>query len=124
MRSSMTPTIVTRGGRLVLITGSPGGATIINTVTGIVLNVTAFGMTGREAVDAPRMHHQWLPDRTSIEALSEADAAKLKAMGHEIRVGGRQGSAHSIWIDPKTGTPYGVDDNKRTADSKASVPSK
>ena len=124
MRSSMTPTIVTRDGRLVLITGSPGGTTIINTVTGIVLNVTAFGMTGRDAVDAPRMHHQWLPDRTSIEALDEAEAAKLTAMGHEIRVGGRQGSAHSIWIDPKTGTPYGVSDSKRTADSKASAPIK
>lgn len=124
MRSSMTPTIVTRGGRVVLITGSPGGTTIINTVMGIVLNVTAFGMTGREAVDAPRMHHQWLPDRTTIETLDEAEAAKLKAMGHEVRVGGRQGSAHSIWIDPKTGTPYGVDDNKRSPDSKASAPGK
>ncbi|MDQ3068599.1 MAG: gamma-glutamyltransferase [Acidobacteriota bacterium] len=121
MRSSMTPSIVTRGGRLVLITGTPGGSTIINSVMGIVLNVTAFGMTGREAVDAPRMHHQWLPDRTNFESLGEAEAAALKAMGHEIRVGGRQGAAESIWIDPKTGTPYGVAD-KRTSDSKASKP--
>ena len=123
MLSSMTPAIVARGGKLVLITGTPGGRRIINTVTGIVLNVTAFGMTGREAVDAPRMHHQWLPDMIGIEA-NGADAgtlAKLKALGHDVRVGGQQGDAHSIWIDAKTGLAYGVNDT-RTDDSKASVP--
>ena len=125
MLSSMTPTIVTRNGRVALVTGTPGGRTIINTVMGIVLNVTAFEMTGREAVDAPRMHHQWLPDRVSLEsgALSVQALATLKAMGHEVRQGGRQGDAHSIWIDPKTGTAYGVNDT-RSADSKASVPGK
>ena len=119
----MTPTIVTRDGKLALITGTPGGRTIINTVMGIVLNVTAFGMNGREAVDAPRMHHQWLPDRVSLEggALTVAELAALEAMGHEARQGGRQGDAHSIWIDPKTGIAYGVND-RRSADSKASVP--
>ncbi|MDQ3171022.1 MAG: gamma-glutamyltransferase, partial [Acidobacteriota bacterium] len=123
MLSSMTPAIVARDGRLVLVTGTPGGRTIINTVTGIVLNVTAFGMTGREAVDAPRMHHQWLPNMIGIEA-NGADAetlAKLKALGHDVRVGGRQGDAHSIWIDAKTGLAYGIND-RRTDDSKASVP--
>jgi len=122
MLSSMTPTIVTRDGRLALITGTPGGRTIINTVMNVVLNVTAFGMTGREAVDAKRLHHQWLPDRVSLEAgaLSDEALARLKAMGHEVRQGGTQGDAHSIWIDPKTGTAYGVND-KRTAASKASA---
>jgi gamma-glutamyltranspeptidase / glutathione hydrolase len=121
MLSSMTPTIVAKDGKLALITGTPGGRTIINTVMGIVLNVTAFGMTGREAVDAPRMHHQWLPDRASIESLDDATAATLRAMGHELRVGGRQGSAHSIWIDPKTGAAYGIED-RRSPDAKAAAP--
>ena len=123
MLSSMTPTIVTRNGRVVLVTGTPGGRTIINSVMGIVLNVTAFGMTGREAVDARRMHHQWLPDRVTLESnhLNEQELAALKALGHDARQNGTQGDAHSIWIDPKTGTAYGIND-KRSADSKASFP--
>jgi gamma-glutamyltranspeptidase / glutathione hydrolase len=125
MLSSMTPAIVTRDGKLALITGTPGGRTIINTVMNVILNVTAFGMTGREAVDAKRLHHQWLPDRVSLEAgaLSEDALERLRAMGHEVRQGGTQGDAHSIWIDPKTGTAYGIND-KRTAASKASVPAR
>ena len=63
----MTPTIVSKGGKVVLITGSPGGRTIINTVFTVVLGVTEFGMDVRAAVDAPRMHHQWLPDQVTIE---------------------------------------------------------
>ena len=123
MLSSMTPTIVTRRGRVALITGTPGGRTIINTVLGVVLNVTAFGMNGREAVDAPRMHHQWLPDRVWLEggALTIAELAELEAMGHDARQGGEQGDAHTIWVDPRTGKAYGVND-RRSADSKASVP--
>jgi gamma-glutamyltranspeptidase/glutathione hydrolase len=123
MLSSMTPTIVTRNNRVVLITGTPGGRTIINTVLGVVLNVTAFGMTGREAVDARRMHHQWMPDRVSLESntLTEPQLAALKALGHDVRQSGTQGDAHSIWIDPKTGMAYGIND-KRTSDSKASFP--
>ena len=122
MLSSMTPTMVVRDGKLVLITGSPGGRTIINTVFTIVLGVTEYGLNGRQAVDLARMHHQWLPDRATLEvgAVPEATVAALKAMGHEIRIQGRQGDAHSIWIAPD-GTAYGVED-KRTPDSKASVP--
>ena len=114
MLSSMTPTIVTRDGKVVLITGSPGGRTIINTVGNIVLNVTAWGMTGRAAVDAPRTHHQWLPDQLTIEAggVSAATLAQLKALGHDVRMQGRQGSAQSIWIQPTTGDPYGVVDHR------------
>lgn len=123
MLSSMTPTIVTKDGRLVLVTGSPGGRTIINTVLTVVLNVTAFGKTGREAVDAPRLHHQWLPDRAILEegAVPEEGVARLRAMGHDVVVRGRQGDAHSIWVDPTTGTIYGVAD-RRSPDSKASRP--
>jgi gamma-glutamyltranspeptidase/glutathione hydrolase len=132
MLSSMTPTIVTRDGKVVLLTGTPGGRTIINTVFTIVLGVTEFGLNGRDAVDLARMHHQWLPDRVTFEedppspegfggaGVSANVLEKLRAMGHEVRSQGRQGDAHSIWIGPD-GVPYGVND-KRTADSKVSVP--
>jgi gamma-glutamyltranspeptidase/glutathione hydrolase len=124
MLSSMTPTIVTRDGRVVLITGSPGGRTIINTVLDVVLNVTEFGMTVRDAVDAARLHHQWLPDEVSLERHTpdaEAVAARLRDMGHVVRVRGGQGDAHSIWVDRRTGTAYGAND-PRSPDSKAAAP--
>ena len=123
MLSSMTPTILTRNGKVVLITGSPGSRTIINTVLSIVLDVAAWGMTGPEAIDAARMDHEWMPDRMTIEmnGLAPDVVAQLKATGHDVRVQGRQGSAQSIWVDPKTGTPYGIAD-KRDATAKASRP--
>lgn len=122
MLSSMTPTIVVRDGRVVLVTGSPGGRTIINTVLNVVLNVTAWRMTGHEAVHAPRMHHQWLPDRLSIEenGVSEATLKALQAMGHDARMAGRQGSAQTIWVHPNTGMPFGVAD-RRDSTAKASA---
>ena len=123
MLSSMTPTMVLKDGKVVLITGSPGGRTIINTVFTIVLGVVEYGLTGREAVDLARMHHQWLPDTVTIEKERGPSAealGKLKAMGHDITAGGRQGDAHSIWVAPD-GTVYGVNE-KRTPDGKASVP--
>lgn len=121
MLSSMTPTIVVRDGKVVLVTGSPGGRTIINTVLTIVLGVTEYGLNGREAVNLTRLHHQWLPDRASIEkTASEATLDELRAMGHDVRVVERQGDAHSIWI-AADGTPYGIND-LRTPDSKASRP--
>lgn len=124
MLSSMTPVIVSRGGRLVLVTGSPGGRTIINTSLDVVLGVTAWGLNGREAVDAPRMHHQWLPDRLTIEAngVSAEVLAALKALGHDARMSGTQGSAQSIWVHPNTGAIYGIAD-KRSPDAKAATPS-
>jgi gamma-glutamyltranspeptidase/glutathione hydrolase len=122
MLSSMTPTIVTRNGKLVLITGSPGGRTIINTVLNVVLNVTAWNMTGREAVDAARSDHEWLPDRLSLEnnAVSEDVLAKLRALGHTVRQGGQQGSANSIWIQAETGAAFGIND-RREVTSKATA---
>jgi gamma-glutamyltranspeptidase/glutathione hydrolase len=122
MLSSMTPAIVVRDGKLVLLTGSPGGRTIINTVLTVVLGVTEYGLNGRQAVDLARMHHQWLPDRATIEegGVPEEVLTALRGMGHDVRTQGRQGDAHSIWIGPD-GIAYGAND-KRTADSKASVP--
>jgi gamma-glutamyltranspeptidase / glutathione hydrolase len=121
MLSSMTPTIVSKGGKVVLITGSPGGRTIINTVFCVVLAVTEFGMNVRAAVDAPRMHHQWMPDTISIErsGAGEELLQKLRAMGHTVNPGGNQGDANSIGVDPG-GTAWGASD-KRSADGKASV---
>ena len=115
MLSSQTPTIVAKNGKVVLITGSPGSRTIINTSMQVVLNVLEFDMSVQEAVDAPRLHHQWLPDRARFEGvydkkLAEA-VAKLKAMGH-IVTGTRQGDAHTIWVDPKTGTYHGAADKR------------
>ena len=122
MLSSMTPAMLVKDGKLVLLTGSPGGRTIINTVFTIVLGVAEYGLTGREAVDLARMHHQWLPDRVSIEAAGAKPETldALKALGHDARSQERQGDAHSIWIGPD-GTPYGVHDT-RTPDAKASQP--
>ena len=124
MLSSMSPAIVTRDGRLVLVTGSPGGRTIPNTVLDVVLGVTAFGESIRQAVDAPRLHHQWLPDSTTIEAgkVSDATIAALRARGQAVRISnGEQGDAHSIWVDAKSGLAYGAADH-RSPDSKASAP--
>ena len=120
MLSSMTPSILAKDGKLVGVVGSPGGRTIINTVLEVVLNITEFGMDIQEAVDAPRLHHQWLPDRLSIEegGASPDVVAALEAMGHSVRVGGRQGSAHSIMIDPRTGDRLGAAD-PRDRDSGA-----
>jgi gamma-glutamyltranspeptidase/glutathione hydrolase len=121
MLSSMTPTMVTRSGKVMLITGSPGGRTIINTVLSVVLGVTEFGLNVREAVDAPRVHHQWLPDTVTIEKAGASDEVveKLRAMGHTVKVGGDQGDANSIFVDEK-GMAWGAND-RRTADGKASA---
>jgi gamma-glutamyltranspeptidase/glutathione hydrolase len=112
MLSSMTPSIIAKDGQLVAVVGSPGGRTIINTVMQVILNVIDHGMGIQEAVAAPRIHHQWLPDRVSIEEDGATAAAvqALEAMGHAVRVGGRQGSAHSIMIDPRTGERIGAAD--------------
>jgi gamma-glutamyltranspeptidase/glutathione hydrolase len=121
MLSSMTPTMVLKDGKVVLLTGSPGGRTIINTVLTVVLGVTEFGLNGRQAVDAARMHHQWLPDAVRIEqnGVTPDVLDALEAMGHKVTMQGRQGDAHSIWVAPD-GTPHGAND-RRTADSKASA---
>ena len=121
MLSSMTPTIVSKDGKVVLITGSPGGRTIINTVFGVVLAVTEFGMSVREAVDAPRMHHQWLPDSVNIEKRGATDelVKKLTAMGHKVSVVNAQGDANSIAVDAQ-GTAWGAAD-RRSPDGKASA---
>jgi gamma-glutamyltranspeptidase/glutathione hydrolase len=113
MLSSMAPVIVQKHGKTVLVTGSPGGRTIINTVLCIVVNVIDFDMPIDEAVSSPRLHHQWFPDAARFEGTKQYPelVAKLKAMGHKVSES-RQGDAHSITIDPKTGLRVGAADKR------------
>ena len=114
MLSSQSPTIVLKDGKVRLVTGSPGGRTIPNTTLWVVLNVLEFGMTPREAVDAPRTHHAWFPDVLSLEGQTWSDATRqaLAEMGHKMKVGGIQGDAHTIVVAPD-GTIHGVADQRR-----------
>ena len=106
MLSSMSPTVVLRDNQPVLITGSPGGRTIINTVLCVVMNTIDFKMDVRAAVDAPRLHHPWFPDAIRVEAdlASRYPQAleQLRRLGHTISESEHQGDAHSIAIDPDT----------------------
>jgi gamma-glutamyltranspeptidase/glutathione hydrolase len=118
MLSSMAPTVVARDGKVVLVTGSPGGRTIINTVLCVLLNVLEFDMPLREAVDAPRLHHQWLPDTITVEPALRTDHPEaveaLRRLGHVIaEQSPRQGDAHSIAVRAD-GTYVGVADTRRS----------
>ena len=120
MLSSMTPTIAGRDGKVVLVTGSPGGRTIINTVLNVTLNVLEFGMSLRNAVDAPRLNMQWFPDRVGFQGVEDpafADLVKqLTVMGHRVTRGGG-GDANSILA--KDGTFIGAADNENGGASAA-----
>ena len=112
MLSSMTPTIITRGGQLVGVVGSPGGRTIINTVLQVILNQIDFDMGIEDAVAARRFHHQWLPDVLYVErqGLSQDAVSALESAGYRVRWTDEQGTAHSIRIDPLTGARQGAAD--------------
>jgi gamma-glutamyltranspeptidase / glutathione hydrolase len=100
--SSMAPTIVLRDGRVVLVTGTHGGSRIITTVLQVILNVIDHDMNIAEAVAAPRIHHQWLPDEVVAErGLSPDTIRLLEARGHRIVVGRTFGSANSILATPE-----------------------
>jgi gamma-glutamyltranspeptidase/glutathione hydrolase len=115
MLSSMSPTILTKDGRLFMVTGSPGGRTIINTVLQTILNVVDFGMNAQEAVDAGRVHHQWLPDRIAYErfALSPDTLAALRAKGHEVAQVASQGVAEVIVFNQAEDVIEGGVDRRR-----------
>jgi gamma-glutamyltranspeptidase/glutathione hydrolase len=89
MLSSMTPAIVAKDGKLLLVVGTQGGRYIINTVLQVIVNVLDFGMNVQEAIDAPRVHHQWLPDELQYETrgLSPDTVALLRARGHVMKEG-------------------------------------
>jgi gamma-glutamyltranspeptidase/glutathione hydrolase len=103
--SSMTPTIVLENGSLRYVLGSPGGARIISTVANILLSATEGGLNIQQAVDAPRFHHQYLPDKLYLEpGFSPEALAGLRAMGYELDIkDGRWSNGECIAVDPKTG---------------------
>lgn len=123
--SSMTPCIVLRDGEVVLVTGSPGGRTIISTVAQIVLDVLEFETPLPEAVARPRQHHGWFPDRIEHEAtLAPEDVAALAARGHAVAIRKErvQGDAHSIARDPASGACHAVAD--RRVEGAAAAPAR
>jgi gamma-glutamyltranspeptidase/glutathione hydrolase len=99
--SSMTPTIVTRNGKLYMTVGAPGGGRIINGVTEVILNVLDFGMDVQQAVDQPRLHHQWKPDKLYLErGFSPDTIALLRQMGHDVVPnGGGVASVEALLVD-------------------------
>ena len=113
--SSMTPTIVLKDGKVVLVTGSPGGSRIISTVLQVIVDVLDYHMDVAAAVAAPRLHHQWMPDQVRVERGFPADVlAALRAMGHTVVEPLGQTSANSIAVtaegllgapDPRTRAP-------------------
>lgn len=115
MLSSMTPTIVAKDNKPVLLIGSPGGRTIINTVLQVILNVIDHDMNIGQAIEAGRIHHQWLPDVTSAEEWQiSPDSQKLyENMGHKIHINsGVQGRAMGIYIDHESGIISGTADTR------------
>jgi gamma-glutamyltranspeptidase/glutathione hydrolase len=112
MLSSMTPTIVLRDGKVRLVVGSPGGSTIITTVFQIVHHVLDHGWALAPAVEAPRVHHQGLPDEVAVEEgrLPRELLQELEARGHKIAPRKRIGAAHCIEVDARTGRSIGVVD--------------
>jgi gamma-glutamyltranspeptidase/glutathione hydrolase len=124
--SAMTPTIVLKDGKFFFAVGSPGGPTIINTVLQVIVNVIDYGMNIQQAIDAPRIHHQWMPDLIRFEPYGlNADTRKeLERRGHLFpkRSGGNGateetsaliGDAHGVMVDAKTGLRLGASDSRR-----------
>ena len=100
--SSMTPTILAKDGKLFLVVGTPGGPTIINGVLQTIINVVDYGMNAQEAVDQPRIHHQWMPDTLALEHTFSADTIELlKAKGHQVRIIGSISEVAAIKWDGK-----------------------
>ena len=119
--SSMTPTIVVRDGKIVMVLGSPGSSKIITTVANVFMGVVDYGMNIQEAVNAPRFHNQWMPDVVNVEKWFSPDTlAALRQMGYNIEIGLHYGEqfapywsdAECIAIDPKTGDRLGASDGR------------
>ena len=116
MLSSMSPTIVRRNGENYLVSGSPGGSRIITTTLQVLLNVIDHGMNIQTAVNAPRIHHQWLPDEIRIEQGISADTIqKLEAMGHRVIPASAMGAIQSILINDDGKLHGGADPRRSTS---------
>jgi gamma-glutamyltranspeptidase/glutathione hydrolase len=117
MLSAMTPTIVEKDGKLFMVVGTPGGATIITSVFQTILNVLEFDQNMQEAVDSRRFHHQWMPDRIDAEkdAISDAVKDKLEKKGYKIDARGAIGRVDAIL---KTAAGYEGGADPRGDDTK------
>ncbi|MCK5719549.1 MAG: gamma-glutamyltransferase [Thiomargarita sp.] len=115
MLSSMSPTIVLKAGKPFLITGSPGGSRIITTTLQVIMNVIDHQMNIQEAVNAIRIHHQWLPDELRVEEGLNIDTLNLLTnIGHKIKIKKTMGAASSILIDPNSGVFFGAVDPRKS----------
>ena len=118
--SSMTPTIVAHDGKTVMVLGSPGSSKIITTVANVLMGVVDYGMNLQEAVDAPRFHHQWLPDVVNVEKWFSPDTLNtLRKMGYNVQIGLGESSpywsdAECIAVDEKTGDRLGATDYRNS----------
>ncbi len=119
--SSMSPTIVTKNGRVFMVTGSPGGSTIPTTVLQVITNVIDYDMNISEAVNAPRIHYQGLPNLVITEPLAlKSDVVQdLWEMGYRVAPFPTWGAAESILVNPKTELIYGANDSRKMAGSAA-----
>ncbi|NDQ57177.1 MAG: gamma-glutamyltransferase [Acidipila sp.] len=112
--SSMTPVILLRDGKLSFVAGSPGGPRIISATLLAVLNWMRLGMDPQAAINAPRFHHQWMPDVLYVEdTLPEAVVRNLEARGHTVKVRTWIGEVEAVAIDPATGDRLGAADARR-----------
>lgn len=110
--SSMSPTIVMKDGQVYLVTGSPGGSRIITTVLQVISNIIDHGMNVQEAVSAPRIHHQWLPDELRTERGFSIDTIRiLESRGHKVVIAPVSGSAQTIMMTPRG--PAGAADTRQ-----------
>jgi gamma-glutamyltranspeptidase/glutathione hydrolase len=112
--SAMTPTIVLENGKLRYVLGSPGGARIISTVANIFLSASQSGLNIQQAVDAPRFHHQYLPDKLYLEpGFPPETLSALRAMGYDVSIkNGFWSNGECIAVDPKTGELEGGQDHR------------
>jgi len=117
--SSMTPTLVTRDGKVRLVLGSPGGSTISNTVLQVLLDVLVYKLDVLEAVSSPRFHHQWMPDRLALERVgfSSDTVEKLQQAGYPVSFRDSIGDCEAIEIAPESGWRFGASDPR--GDGKA-----
>lgn len=111
MLSAMTPTIIEKDNKLFMVVGTPGGSTIITSVFQTILNVTEFGMTAKESVEAPRFHHQWKPDRIDVEesAIDSSIRAALHHTGYNIHPRGAIGRVEAIVVQKDGKLQVGAD---------------
>jgi gamma-glutamyltranspeptidase/glutathione hydrolase len=111
--SAMTPTIVLKNSKLFMVLGSPGGPTIITTVANVLIGVADFSLDIEESVNAPRFHHQWLPDEILVEDRLSPDTMNiLRSRGHKLKVEHFWGDGECIMVDPKTGERLGASDGR------------